>query len=51
MYGGWHQYLAKDLRTILGGDVAGRLNVRYCGNGNAARCAASLWAAKAKPGT
>jgi acyl-homoserine lactone acylase PvdQ len=45
MYGGWHQYLDKDLRTLAGGDVAGRYNVRYCGRGDAAKCAGDLWAA------
>jgi hypothetical protein len=45
MYGGWHQYVDKDLRTILGGDVRGRYGVRYCGKGDAAKCAADLWAA------
>jgi acyl-homoserine lactone acylase PvdQ len=45
MYGGWHQYMSKDLRALLGGDVAGRLNVRYCGRGDVERCAADLWAA------
>ena len=45
MYGGWHQYMAKDLRTLAGGAVRGRYNVRYCGKGDAAKCAADLWAA------
>ena len=45
MYGGWHQYMDKDLRALAGGRVAGRLHVRYCGSGNAARCARALWAA------
>lgn len=45
MYGGWHQYMAKDLRALAGGTVPGRLGVRYCGKGDAARCAADLWAA------
>jgi hypothetical protein len=45
MYGGWHQYMDKDLRAIAGRRVAGRMHVRYCGNGNAARCATALWAA------
>jgi acyl-homoserine lactone acylase PvdQ len=45
MYGGWHQYLSKDLRTLAGDRVRGRFNVRYCGKGKVGRCAASLWAA------
>jgi hypothetical protein len=45
MYGGWHQYVNKDLRTLLGGAVRGKYNLRYCGKGDVARCAADLWAA------
>jgi acyl-homoserine lactone acylase PvdQ len=45
MYGGWHQYMGKDLRTLLGRRVRGRFNVRYCGRGSVRRCAADLWAA------
>jgi hypothetical protein len=45
MYGGWHQYVSKDLRTLLGQSVAGKFKVRYCGRGNVERCAADLWAA------
>lgn len=45
MYGGWHQYMSKDLRTLLGRPVRGRYGVRYCGRGNVQRCAADLWAA------
>jgi acyl-homoserine lactone acylase PvdQ len=45
MYGGWHQYMNKDLRTLLGRRVRGRFNVRYCGRGDVERCAADLWAA------
>jgi hypothetical protein len=45
MYGGWHQYLAKDLRALAGRAVPGRFKVRYCGKGDAAKCAADLWAA------
>ena len=45
MYGGWHQYMAKDLHALAGGQVQGRMRVRYCGKGDAARCAADLWAA------
>ncbi len=45
MYGGWHQYVSKDLRTLLGQPVAGKFKVRYCGRGDVERCAADLWAA------
>ena len=45
MYGGWHQYMSKDLRTLLGRRVRGRFNLRYCGRGDLERCAADLWAA------
>jgi acyl-homoserine lactone acylase PvdQ len=45
MYGGWHQYMSKDLRALAGGSVRGRYHVRYCGKGDAAKCAADLWAA------
>jgi hypothetical protein len=44
-YGGWHQYLDKDLRALLGQPVAGPFKVRYCGNGDATACAQALWAA------
>jgi acyl-homoserine lactone acylase PvdQ len=45
MYGGWHQYMQKDLRTLLGESVRGKYGVRYCGDGDVAKCAADLWAA------
>jgi hypothetical protein len=45
MYGGWHQYMSKDLRSLLGRKVRGRLHVRYCGRGKLGRCARDLWAA------
>lgn len=40
---GWGNYIDKDLRTVLGRPVRGRYNVRYCGGGDLAACAASLW--------
>ncbi len=43
-YAGWHQYMDKDLRALLGQPVAGRYKVRYCGNGDATACAQALWA-------
>lgn len=48
-YGGWHQYMDKDLRTLLGRKVQGRYGVRYCGNGDVKRCARKLWAALDRP--
>ncbi len=44
-YSGWHIYMDKDLRSILGRPVKGPFAVRYCGNGELAACRASLWAA------
>lgn len=38
-------YLSKDLRTLLGDPVHGRLSRVYCGNGGLRACRASLWAA------
>jgi acyl-homoserine lactone acylase PvdQ len=49
-YAGWHQYMWKDLRTILGQGVRGRYSTRYCGRGNAKRCATALWAALSAAG-
>ncbi|GAB5453241.1 MAG: penicillin acylase family protein [Halioglobus sp.] len=34
----------KDLRTLLGRDVAGPFNLQYCGSGSLEVCRASLWA-------
>jgi acyl-homoserine lactone acylase PvdQ len=45
MYGGWHQYMSKDLRTLAGAKVRGKFNVRYCGKGSVSACARDLWAA------
>ena len=41
---GWAGYIDKDLRTLLGQDVEGKYNVRYCGAGDLPTCAADLWA-------
>jgi len=35
----------KDLRSLLGQDVAGPFNVAYCGGGDLETCRSSLWAA------
>jgi hypothetical protein len=45
MYGGWHQYMSKDLRRLAGGRVRGAFELRYCGRGSVAACARDLWAA------
>ena len=42
--GGWLGYIDKDLRTLLGRPVRGAYNVRYCGAGDLAACANSIWA-------
>ena len=44
-FGGWHQYMSKDLRTLLGERVRGKFANRYCGAGNVNVCRAALWAA------
>ena len=44
-YSGWHQYMHKDLRTLLGEPVRGPFANRYCGNGDLNVCRAALWAA------
>ena len=44
-YSGWWSYVHKDLRSLLGRPVAGAYATRFCGRGDVARCAASLWAA------
>ena len=44
-FGGWHMYMNKDLRSLLGESVNGPLANRYCGNGDLNVCRAALWAA------
>jgi acyl-homoserine lactone acylase PvdQ len=44
-YAGWHQYMWKDLRALLGQKVAGAYHLRYCGRGRISTCARELWAA------
>ena len=44
-YSGWWSYVQKDLRSVLGRPVAGAYMTRFCGGGDVARCATSLWAA------
>jgi len=50
-YSGWHQYMDKDLRTLLGQKLRGRFHLRYCGEGSLERCAHDLWAALDAAGT
>jgi acyl-homoserine lactone acylase PvdQ len=49
-YTGWHIYMQKDLRTLLGERVRGKFAVRYCGAGNLRRCRHELWGAIQKAG-
>ena len=42
-YTGWHIYMDKDLRTLLGEPVRGKYAVRYCGGGDLSRCRTLLW--------
>ncbi len=49
-YTGWHIYMDKDLRTIMGMKVRGKFNVRYCGGGKIERCRTLLWNAIDKAG-
>jgi acyl-homoserine lactone acylase PvdQ len=44
-FGGWHMYMSKDLRSLLGERVKGAFANRYCGNGDVSVCRAALWAA------
>jgi acyl-homoserine lactone acylase PvdQ len=44
-YGGWHQYMWKDFRAMLGEKVQGAYHLRYCGDGSVKTCARELWAA------
>jgi hypothetical protein len=41
----WYGYVKTDLQTELGERPAGAFSRRYCGDGNLAKCRASLWAA------
>jgi acyl-homoserine lactone acylase PvdQ len=48
---GWHIYMNKDLRAMLGLPERGRYRIRYCGAGNLKRCRAVLWAAIDRAGS
>jgi acyl-homoserine lactone acylase PvdQ len=49
-YTGWHVWMYKDLKAMLGEKVKGRFAVRYCGAGSLRRCRALMWAAMNKAG-
>ncbi len=49
-YTGWHIWMQKDLRTILGEPVRGSFAVRYCGGGSVSRCRKLLWGALDRAG-
>jgi len=44
-YSGWHQYMDKDFRTLLGQPVKGKYALRYCGDGVLKACATEMWRA------
>ena len=44
-FGGWQQYLHRDLAVLTGTKIKQPLNVRYCGGGNADACRAAIWTA------
>jgi acyl-homoserine lactone acylase PvdQ len=44
-FGGWHMYMSKDIRSLLGETVSGPFANRYCGGGDVNVCRAALWAA------
>ncbi len=49
-YSGWHIWMYKDLRTILGETEKAPFAVRYCGGGSVKVCAKLLWGAINKAG-
>ena len=44
-FGGWHIYLDKDLRTLLGNRVRGKFRNRYCGRAGSRAAAGTSGAA------
>jgi acyl-homoserine lactone acylase PvdQ len=46
---GWYGYVEKDLRTLLAGKAG--FSTHYCGAGDVAACAASLWQSLDQAGT
>ncbi len=49
-YSGWHIYMDKDLRSLLGEPVKGTFKTRFCGGGDLEACRTSLWAALDRDG-
>lgn len=49
-YSGWHQYMDKDLRTLLKKKVSGKYHLTYCGDGSVSRCSSELWKALSAAG-
>jgi acyl-homoserine lactone acylase PvdQ len=49
-YSGWHQYMDKDMRTLLKRKVAGKYHLKYCGDGSVSRCSSELWKALSAAG-
>jgi hypothetical protein len=44
-YSGWWSYMQKDLRALLGRPATDAYRTKFCGGGDVAACAASLWMA------
>lgn len=41
---GWHSYIVRDLRALLGEKLRAPFRVRYCGAGSLGACRTALWA-------
>jgi len=44
-YSGWHQYMDKDFRRLLGKSVKGKYSLKYCEGGTVKSCSAAMWKA------
>ena len=44
-YSGWHQYMDKDFRRLLGKPVKGKYTLKYCKGGTVKTCSAAMWKA------
>jgi hypothetical protein len=42
-YSGWYQYFDRDVRDLLGMQVAQPFNNNYCGGGNLGACRQAMW--------
>lgn len=49
-FSGWHQYMDRDLRKLLGLRIKDPFRNRFCGRGNLRRCRNSLWNALERAG-